>query len=203
MKRLVRFTASALGVVSAALLLAVAPAQATDYVLDQWNVAEFEAAGATVTVSVVFDGTNTVINVSFNPGTFTNTLLGIDDFGYQSATNCCLSGSTAGFVFTTNGNADGFGNFLREDGVGGGTSLALHFIISGNVTGDLNSADDFAGHFRFASASTCSGWAGGHNVATGTAEGCAVTSVAEPPILALAGFGLLGLAIVSRRWRKQ
>jgi hypothetical protein len=203
MKRLIRFVVSSLGVVAVALFLAAAPASATLVVLSEWNNAAIDASTAQVTVNSTEGGGNTTLVVTYQPGDFPNTLLGIDQFGYQSATDCCLAGSTAGWSFTGDGNMDGFGKFLRQSAVGGGTDLTLTFIIAGTGLG-LDSLTDFAAHVRFAGLSgSCSGYVGGTNIATGdTGAGCGA-SVAEPSILALVGLGFVGLGLVSRRWRKQ
>jgi hypothetical protein len=203
MKRLIRFVVSSLGVATVTLFLAAAPASATLVVLSEWNNAAIDASTAQVTVNSTDNGVNTTLVVTYQAGNFPNTLLGIDQFGYQSATNCCEAGSTAGWSFTGSGNMDGFGNFLRQDGVGGGTDLSLTFIIAGTAL-DLDDLTDFAAHLRFAGLSgSCSGFVGGTNIATGdTGAGCGA-SVAEPSILALVGLGFVGLGLMSRRWRKQ
>jgi len=205
MKNLVRFAVSSLGVAVVVVLLAAAPAWATLFVLDQWNNLAIDNSTAQVTVDVTSSATNTTLVVTYQAGNFPNTLLGIDQFGYQSTVNCCEAGSTAGWSFTSGGNMDGFGNFLRQSAKAGGTDLTLTFILSG-LAPELDSASDFAAHLRFVGANggSCSGFVGGTDIPTGdTGSGCTGTTVAEPAVLSLAGFGFVALSLVSRRWRKQ
>jgi hypothetical protein len=205
MKNLLRFAVSSLGVAVVAVLLAAAPAWATLFVLSEWNNQAIDNSTAQVTVNVTSTLTNTTLVVTYQAGDFPNTFLGFDQFGYQSTVNCCEVGSTAGWSFTSGGNMDGFGNFLRRGAVGGGTDTTLTFILSG-LAPELDSASDFAAHLRFAGANggSCSGFVGGTDIPTGdTGSGCTGTTVAEPAILTLAGFGFVALGLVSRRWRKQ
>lgn len=194
---------SLLAIVAAAVLLAAAPARSTVFTLDQWNVSQFEAAGAFVTVTESFDGTNTILDVAFHAGSLSNALLGLDFFGYQSTTNCCVAGSTAGWSFTSGGNLSAFGSFDRTDHIPAGTDQTMHFILAGDLTSVLTSAADFAGHARFVAtppAESCSGFFGGENVATTSDLGCTVLrQTPEPGTLLLLGIGLLAGGLGIRR----
>jgi hypothetical protein len=205
MKRRIRLTLSSLGVAACALLLAVSPTWAASFVLTDWNNAVIEGAGATVTVNVTEGGGNTTLVVTYQPGTFTNTLLGIDQFDYGRTGDTSTFPTTfpAGWKFKAGDTLDGFGLFNVGGARGGGTDLSLTFIIAGTGLG-LDDKDDFGAHLRFASTTTCSGFVGGHDVPfNGADTGCGGTNTAEPSVLALAGFGLVAVGLVSRRWRKK
>jgi hypothetical protein len=187
---------SSVGGVALALSLSVAPAHASEFTLTQWNVSEFETAGATLEVHVGLNGGNTEITFTFNPGTLANTFLGLDQIGYNGAP--ALTG-TDGFSLG-NGNLDGFGSYDFKYVDGANLGLPT-FTIAGD---HVSAFTGFAAHLRFEGipSGSCSGFVDTTNVDTHSESGCTTASVTEPAVLAFVGFGLVGAVTLGRRWRR-
>lgn len=163
--------------------------------------------GMSIDVLVGIDntGTSTVMSVMFISDSILNNAIGIDMFGYRSASlaSSLPSGwSQAGCSGVGNPpcQMDGFGDLLSEIDNGGSQYLSFSFTLSSLVTSFVSNANGstFAGHIRYdgnCSAFFSDGRSTGVTANTNCTPGL---QVPEPGTYALFAVALLGLILVRR-----
>lgn len=163
--------------------------------------------GMSIDVLVGIDntGTSTVMSVMFISDSILNNAIGIDMFGYRSASlaSSLPSGwSQAGCSGVGNPpcQMDGFGDLLSEIDNGGSQYLSFSFTLSSLVTSFVSNANGstFAGHIRYdgnCSAFFSDGRSTGVTANTNCTPGL---QVPEPGTYALFAVALLGLILVHR-----
>jgi len=153
------------------------------------------------------DPLHTQITVNFLSSNVTNTPLGIDQFGFDSA--LAVSTQAPGFSSQscpTGGpnpgcQMDGFGRFVSEVDSPGGTLLNFSFFLNGLETNFTDNANggEFAAHIRF---NGCSFFAsdGANNGPTLPSSTCTGPfQVPEPGTLALIGIAVAGIGYARRQ----
>jgi hypothetical protein len=153
-------------------------------------------------------GGNTIITVNYLSSNVSNTPLGIDQFGFNSA--LAILTQASGFnsaVCPSGGNPgcqmDGFGRFVSETDSPGGTLLNFTFVLDGHETMFTDNANgaEFALHIRF---DGCSGF-----VSDGTNNGpektnCTIVQqTPEPGTLALMGVAIAGIGYARSRVKRS
>src|SRR5262245_41751801 len=110
--------------------------------------------GVTVDIRVTINNTvagQTTLTVAFISDNISNTPLGIDQFGYNSAV--AAKTLPAGFSQAVNCpcNQDGFGKFASEIDSPGGTLLTFSVVLASQVTSFADNANgaEFAAHIRY------------------------------------------------------
>jgi hypothetical protein len=191
----------------------IKPAAAAIFTLDNWNVTQLDSTDDKVVVKTGSDcsGGNTIC-VQWVEGVDEGapSAIGIDHFWYDVSTTdgesvpsvSIISGNSTSWSFNFDGcTADGFGCFDSKKNAGGadtgGISAALIFMRSG----DISSLAQFAAHVRYNN--NCSGFVSNRTASTTESNTNCGAQVSEPPVLALSGLVLLGVALVGRRWRRD
>jgi len=163
--------------------------------------------GMSIDVLVGIDntGSSTVMSVMFISDSILNNAIGIDMFGYRSASlaSSLPSGwSQAGCSGVGNPpcQMDGFGDLLSEIDNGGSQYLSFSFTLSSLVTSFVSNANGstFAGHIRYDG--SCSAFfSDGRSTGVTANPTCTPgLQVPEPATYALVAIALLGLVVARR-----